>query len=86
MNMKDKGGKMKKDDLLLCAFRYCLGRRSYIVSSMTSHLGDVWDEISPNFQNMIRREIDEAIDKDYVGDKCDRDSWLDLLEKVQKDM
>lgn len=74
---------MDQSDLTLCAFRYCMGRMSYIVSEMCAHLREHWNEIRPEFQHIIESEIQEAIDKNCCGMDMDCEAWLSLLKWIQ---
>jgi hypothetical protein len=44
--------------------RYCLTRRSYAVSECCDLLKSKWSQVPVNTQNIIRRDIKEAIDDD----------------------
>lgn len=70
---------MKFEDLTLCAFRYSLGRRSYIVSEMVDHLLENWDKINNHYQKLIIQETEWAIDKGCAGDDMDVNTWKKLL-------
>lgn len=68
------------DDLvIIAAFRYCLGRRSYIVSHMTDYLKNHWRTIDQKTKKLIFREIEEAISNGCAGDDCDMESWKFIL-------
>lgn len=68
------------DDLMvLAAFRYCLGRRSYIVGSCVDWLIENWDGIYDHRQNIID-EIEAAIENGYAGEECDVAQWRRILE------
>ena len=73
---------MKQDGLIVCAFRYCLGRCSYVVSEMCDHLRDHWDEICPAYQDLIRKEIADAIQRDACGMDMDCKEWSQLIEDI----
>ena len=76
--------------MALAAFRYCLGRMTYIVSDCADWLVDRWPQFPPNVQALIRRDLEEAFAKDdedratgasfkALGWDCDRAEW----EKVR---
>jgi len=75
---------MKQDDLILCAFRYCLGRMSYSVSSMAEYLEAHWDELNPHIQKLIIEEIKWAIERGAAGMACDIAQWESLVTFVEK--
>lgn len=69
----------------LCAFRYALGRRTYIVSVVCNWLKS--HALSNWAKEIIIKEIEEAEeeskkDKPYyfksLGDDCDKTRWLEL--------
>jgi hypothetical protein len=75
--------------VVIAAFRYTLGRRSYAVSIITQWLIKNWDNIGVNDQNLIRREIQDALDHDCAGMEMDKQRWRQVLacgEKHTKDI
>lgn len=71
-----------QDDQLMAmaAFRYCLGRRSYIVGSCIEWLRATWSQIGSNTQGVILRDIVEAIIDKYAGDPIDVGAWSALAK------
>lgn len=76
--------------MAVSAVRYCLGRRTYIVSDCQVWLCEIWDKLPEKAQSIIQRDVEEAFKrddedraagKDYraLGDACDMRSW----EKVR---
>jgi len=74
------------DLMVVCAFRYCLGRRTYIVSECVTWLVQEWNNFDDNVKTLIKRELEEAFtqddedridNRDYktLGMSCDRDEW-----------
>ncbi len=63
--------------MVVACFRYCLGRRSYIVSNCVEFLTDYWGEF-----DKTSKETKEALEKGHAGDKCDEDRWKQLLAHV----
>lgn len=79
----------RSDLMAIAAFRYCLGRMSYIVGDCADWLIEQWANIGKNAQNVIRRDLEEAFEKDGqnvgsdyrpLGHACDRSQW----ERVRK--
>lgn len=66
--------------MVLAAFRYCLGRRTYIVGSCVDWLIKYWQEIDAYTKIMIIQETEEALQKGVAGDSCDVDDWKALLD------
>lgn len=70
------------------AFRYCLGRRTYIVGSCVDWIISNWEKFPENVKNLIERELEEAFGEDDkerlhianpdwlpLGHDCDRKDW-----------
>ena len=75
---------LQNDDdslILLCAFRYALGRRTYVVGCVTECLQKHWHELSKGDRSLIIREIGEAIERGQAGDVCDVLQWKALVER-----
>lgn len=70
--------------LQLAAFRYCLGRRSYIVDPCCEYLIKNWDSFLKSTQNIIREEITQAIVTKNCGMSCDEACWQKVLDNVSK--
>jgi len=70
---------VNQDILLFCAFRYALGRRTYVVGTLVSILKANWDHMSPLRRGMFKKEIREAIDRDMCGSKYDIEEWQRIL-------
>lgn len=77
--------------MVVAAFRYCLGRRTYIVSDCSKWLIKQWEHLPENVKHIIKRELDVAflddnearlVNDNYkpLGDDCDRAEW----EKVRR--
>ncbi len=64
---------------LMCAFRYALGRMTYAVSCVSNHLIENWDNFKPSEQEVIVREIKEAIKNNNIGMDCDKRQWERIL-------
>ena len=80
---------MKKDELVLYAFRHCLHARSHIVGDMINYLRRKWLKISPTFREIIKNDILEAMHRDSMhkgatfGLELDKDAWLSFLRFVK---
>jgi len=66
--------------VVIAAFRYALGRRSYAVSLIAHWLIKNWNEIGVNDQNLIKKEIQESLDQDCAGMEMDRQQWKKVLK------
>lgn len=73
------------------AVRYCIGRMTYMPSVCADWLLSVWHLLPPSKQEIIKRDVEEAFDRDdrdrelnasylALGWDCDRSQW----ERVRK--
>ena len=75
---------MEDNELIdLCAFRYALGRRTYIVDVVTSYLCHKLEKYSINMLKRLQEEIRNAYS---LGDDCDKYLWDALLEEVEDEL
>lgn len=70
-----------------CAFRYALGRKTYVTESVSNVIIDCWDALPFSQRERIVAEIKKAIEDDRIGMECDRISWqrIVLLHEATKD-
>lgn len=77
--------------MAMAAVRYCIGRKSYIVSDCTNWLIAHWDDFTDDTKKIIERDIEKEVEKDNaarlagspyrpLGMDCDRAEW----EKVRE--
>jgi len=71
---------VNKRILLSCAFRYALGRQSYVVGSIVDTLKENWNDLSKEQKKLYHKEINEAIDKGNIGMVMDKNKWEEILE------
>ena len=76
-----------RDDLMaVCAFRYCLGRMTYIVSDCADWLIEQWPTMPENVKAIIKRDLEAEFKRDdehraqgfehkALGHDCDRAQW-----------
>ena len=67
------------DWVLISAFRYALGRQTYITADTASLLIEQKDNIRPDWQNLIVREINTAIVGGFAGAPIDVAQWERVL-------
>lgn len=78
--------RMDDDGLMaIAAFRYSLGRRTYIVSECARWIKREWPRLHKRDRMIIPREIQEAAERDALGDECDKAEWLAILELAEAD-
>lgn len=69
--------------MVLCAFRYCLGRMTYAPGMCVDYLIEHWQFIDEQDQKLILKETREAIRHKQAGMDCDIIEWERLLAEVQ---
>ena len=88
--LSEQGAWGWEDLMVIAAFRYCLGRMTYIAGVCADWLVDKWPELPPHSRALIRTELERAFEQDdedratgasfkALGWDCDRESW----EKVR---
>lgn len=70
---------VNQDILLFCAFRYALGRRTYVVGTLADIIKSNWEHMPKTRREMFKKEIREAIKADMGGDKCDIEEWERII-------
>ncbi len=70
-------------DILLSAFRYSLGRKTYMVSSIQQVLIGAWDNLG-HLQDIICKEIDVKILSGTAGMEMDVKMWQRVLDHHRK--
>ncbi|SDY97966.1 hypothetical protein [Hymenobacter psychrophilus] len=68
------------NDLMVCAFRYALGRRTYATSTVSELVEQHWAGLPVGWRELVHREVREAVAAGCAGDACDVASWKRLLE------
>lgn len=78
--------------MAIAAFRYCLGRKTYIVGACVDWLIDQWPVFPPNVRRTIARDLREAFERDDIarqhgdyyplGMDCDRRDWQRALDFI----
>jgi len=69
---------MKIEELRFLAFRYALGRRTYVVSRVVNDLIKNWDSMS-FYHKQIQNEVEQAIRAGWAGDAYDEQNWREVL-------
>ena len=87
LNLKGYDLKGYERDLLIYAFRYILGRRTYAVSTIIDLLKSNWDILSEGDKQLYIKEIKEYKElygERGLGDSCDIKCWNSILELEDK--
>jgi len=74
------------DLILISAFRYALGRRTYMPVVVADFIVKHLPETPTKLSTIIIREIDDAVDGGDAGDGCDVDTWLALKTACEREL
>lgn len=69
---------------LLCAFRYALGRRTYIVYHVANEIIKNKNNLTDTDKYIIIKEITEAEERDGLGMECDKWEWIRVRDVLSK--
>ena len=75
--------KIGNDDdrlILIAAFRYALGRMTYMPSVVAGFIEQCWRELTEHDQRLIQSEISEAIERGHAGMDFDVATWRRVLK------
>lgn len=73
--------------IILGAFRYAMGRRSYIVSTTVDFIMHNIDLVPRGFRELMIDEITMGENGEFyyqLGDDCDKQQWLKLREFLKE--
>jgi len=71
---------VNQDILLFCAFRYALGRQTYVVGAICDILKANWGHMPQSRRDMFKKEIEEAVSKGWAGSELiDVPEWKSIL-------
>ena len=67
--------------ILICAIRYCLGRRTYMPSTITTFITPMIDRLDKKTLFVMQRDISES--KNYGDPNIDEPHWRQFLNDLQ---
>ena len=70
---------LDKNITLMCAMRYALGRKTYVVGSVTNELIENWHHFKKGNQIGMVKEIRKAIEEEDAGMECDVKMWIAVI-------
>ena len=77
---------LDQDITIGCAFRYALGRMTYVVSSVCDEIERLAPTISEKTRYRFIREIDEAIANDAAGMQMDIERWQKCRAVIEQSL
>ena len=73
--------------IIFCAFRYALGRMTYMPSIVQLFIRDNIDIVDTKDINLMIKEITEAEERDGLGDNnIDAPGWINLREFLKEEI
>ncbi len=67
------------DILAFCAFRYALGRSTYVTSAVAEIIVENKERIYPTTKKLMIKEINEAIEESRAGMRMDVREWQQVV-------
>jgi hypothetical protein len=79
--MKIDFSDVNQDIVLFCAFRYALGRQTYVVGSVARVIRSNWEWMPKSRREFYKKEIREAIEHNDAGNVIiDVPEWRKILD------
>ncbi len=77
------------EELIVCSFRYYVGRRTISTVSFANNLRKNWESLPDRVKSVIGNDLEFEIKSFYeddapfspLGDPCDREAWMNLYQK-----
>ena len=66
--------------IFILAFRYALGRTSYVTHDISNLIILNWENFRPDERARFKKEISEAINANRAGMDIDVKSWKSIME------
>lgn len=73
--------------LVICAIRYCIGRRTYMPHVIIDFVSPLIGSLSSTALNCINRDISQAINTNSLGDEIiDTPAWKKFYDKINEEL
>ena len=76
-------GNLNLQILFIAAFRYALGRMTYVAPTVAGMIKDNIDYLTGNTINLMIKEIEDGDARGGLGMDVDKEIWLRLKEELQ---
>lgn len=73
------------ETLIICSERYALGRRTYIVKTVTTYIEKNLSHLSDKALCCLERDIRKPFGN-YYGDAIDEEEWKKTLKVLKKEI
>jgi hypothetical protein len=74
--------------LSIYALRYCVGRMTYMPSTIVNATKENWELLHSHDHQQIQNDVQTAIATRHLGMACDRETWLNfnkwIVENINK--
>lgn len=75
------------ESILICAVRYCLGRRTYMPSVVINYITPILSSLSQTTLFCMKRDVEEAEKENRLGDEnIDKPLWISFREKIEEEI
>lgn len=72
--------------ILFCAFRYALGRRTYVVDYVTKAIHAYWTDMQESDKAIFAKEILEHYEKfGNLGHDIDKEQWISIVDRYNSE-
>jgi len=72
--------------ILFCAFRYALGRRTYVVDYVTKAIHAYWPDMQESDKSIFVKEINEHYEKfGNLGHDIDKEQWISIVDRYNSE-
>lgn len=86
MPVKPNSAPMGYDIILFCAFRYALGRRTYVVDYVTKAIHAYWLDMQESDKSIIVKEIIEHYERfGNLGHDIDKEQWMSIVDRYNSE-
>ena len=73
---------MTDGTILMCAFRYALGRSTHVVHTIVREVHKQWDNLCDVDKALMTREIQDYKNKHgKIGHLCDESEWMSIVTR-----
>ena len=73
------------ESILICAVRYCIGRRTYMPSVVIGYITPLLSSLSSTTLFCLKRDVEEAEKENRLGDEnIDKPLWISFKEKIEE--
>ncbi|MFN4973823.1 MAG: hypothetical protein ACK5GV_01100 [Bacteroidota bacterium] len=84
--MQPKSSPAGYEVILFCAFRYALGRRTYVVDYVTKAIHAYWPDMQESDKSIFANEIIEHYERyGNLGHDIDKEQWMSIVDRYNSE-